>query len=169
MSNAKGERVVNSPKGDLDQPNSNASSALGVLNDAKYLNLETFRQYGEGVRTPVWFAAGPKNFSGSGVSKFYVYTTADSGKAKRIRRSGALRTAACDIRGKLTGPWTDAVAAVVTGKEFELGMRFLDRKYFPWKQLLNLSAMLFRRRERTMLAIRPILTETSADRIAVGR
>jgi PPOX class probable F420-dependent enzyme len=119
------------------------------FDDERYLSLETYRANGTAVRTPVWFAAGP----GSDIAKLYVYTTADSGKVKRLRRNGIVRIAACDMRGKITGPWIDAFAELVTGAESETGMRLLDRKYFPWKQLLNLGALL-RHRERVVFAIR---------------
>jgi PPOX class probable F420-dependent enzyme len=134
---------------------------LGVFDTERYLNLETYRRDGIGVRTPVWFAAGPKGFPGFGVAKLYVYTTADAGKVKRVRRDGVVRIAPCDMRGNVTGPWVNATAEPVTGAEFELGMRLLDRKYFPWKQFLNLSARLFRRRERVVLAIQPAPTDAS--------
>jgi hypothetical protein len=111
----------------------------------KYLSLETYRRNGVGVRTPVWFAEA---------DKIYVYSTADSGKAKRIRRNSAARIAPCDARGNVTGDWIDVVAEFVSGAEYAMAMRLLDRKYFPWKQLLNFSAMLFRRRERVVIAIR---------------
>ena len=154
---------MNSPKRESDQQPSDAFRALSALHDAKYLNLESYRLSGAGIRTPVWFAAGPGDFPNSAIQKLYVYTTADSGKAKRIRRCGAIRIATCDLRGTLTGPWIDALAEVVTGEEFELGMRLLDRKYFPWKQLLNLSVMLFRRRTRIVLAIRPAQAGSHPD------
>jgi PPOX class probable F420-dependent enzyme len=165
----KGKQVVRSPKGEPDYQPSKASGELSALDYKKYLNLETYRRNGAGVRTPVWFAAGPKDDSRAGFPKFYVYTIADSGKAKRIRRSSVVRIAPCDMRGKVTGSWTNALAEVVTGEEFELGMRLLDRKYFPWKQILNLSAMLFRRRERVVLAIRPVPTDASSGDSAVGQ
>jgi PPOX class probable F420-dependent enzyme len=130
-----------------------------VFDDTRYLSLESYRVNGAGVRTPVWFAAGPKDLSGSGVPKLYIYSTADAGKVKRVRRNGVVRIAPCDVRGKITGPWIDARAELVTGTESELGMRLLDRNYFPWKQLLNLSAHLFRRRERVVLAIQPAPTD----------
>ena len=156
---------MNNPKKESGQ-SPNASDALSALHDAKYLNLESYRQGGAGVRTPVWFAAGSGDFPNSDNRKLYVYTTAHSGKAKRIRRRGSVRIAACDVRGRATAPWTEAVAEVVTGEEAELGMRLLDRKYCPWKQLLNLSAMLFRRRKRIVLAIQPVATDASAgDRL----
>jgi PPOX class probable F420-dependent enzyme len=149
---------VSTPKKDSGQQSSNASDALSALYNAKYLNLESYRRDGTGALTPVWFAAGAEDFPNSDNRKLYVYSTADSGKAKRIRRGSAIRIAACDIRGTVTGGWTDAHAEVVTGEESELGMRLLDKKYFPWKQLLNLSAMLFRRRERIVIAILPVAT-----------
>jgi hypothetical protein len=147
--------VAGSPGREFNSRSSNRSDALSVFDDERYLNLESFRRNGTGVRTPVWFASGPKDVSGPGVPKLYVYTTADSGKVKRVRRNGAVRIAPCDIRGRVTGAWINALAEPVTGAEFELGMRLLDRKYFPWKQILNLSSMLFRRRDRIVMAIQP--------------
>jgi PPOX class probable F420-dependent enzyme len=149
---------VNSPTKESGQQSSDASATLSALHDAKYLNLESYRRDGTGVLTPVWFAAGSVDFPNSDNRKLYVYTTADSGKARRIRRCRSVKIAACDVRGRVIAQWTDALAEVVTGEESELGMRLLDRKYFPWKQLLNLSAMLFRRRERIVIAILPVAT-----------
>jgi uncharacterized protein len=124
-------------------------SGLTTILDKRYLSLETFRKNGQGVRTPVWFAAGEEGDS----SKLYVYTTADSGKAKRIRRSGAVKIAPCDARGKVTGSWIDARATLVDGAEFDRGMGLLNRKYRPWKQILNLSVLLFSRHQRVVIAI----------------
>lgn len=118
----------------------------------RYLNLETYRRNGKGVRTPVWFAAAPDEAGGP---RLYVYTTADLGKAKRIRRTGLVKIAPCDARGKVTGAWTAAQAQIVGGEAFERGMRLINRKYRPWKQLLDLSARLFPRHQRVMIAIRP--------------
>jgi PPOX class probable F420-dependent enzyme len=139
-----------------------APDIVETVMNAKYLNLETYRRNGAAVRTPVWFAAAPAVAPGAAVPKFYIYSTADSGKVKRVRRNGAARFAPCDISGNVTGPWTDAVAEIVAGEEFRLGMRLLDRKYFPRKQILNLLA-LFRRRERVVLAIRPVATKRPSD------
>jgi len=133
----------------------NAMSTLAPLDGKKYLNLETYRKSGKGVRTPVWFAAASAGAAGAPDVRLYVYTTADSGKTKRIRRANGVRIAPCDARGNLTGSWIDAHAEIVTGEEFGRGMRLIDRKYFPLKQVLDLSALLFRRHERAMLVIRP--------------
>jgi hypothetical protein len=129
----------------------NPAPGLDALLGQKYLNLETYRKSGKGVRTPVWFATAP---SEAGGMQIYVYTTADSGKAKRIRRTGVVKIAPCDGRGKVTGAWLAAHARIVGGTEFDRGMQLLNRKYWPWKQLLDLSARLFPRHQRVMIVIR---------------
>jgi uncharacterized protein len=117
----------------------------------KYLNLETFRKNGQGVRTAVWFAGDPV----SGVPHtLYVYSTADSGKAKRIRNNPRVRLAPCDARGNLRGDWIEARVEIVTGDAAQHGMRLLNKKYVPWRQLLNFFSS-FSRRARAVFAIRP--------------
>jgi len=129
----------------------NASSAFASLQRHKYLNLETIRKNGQCVRTPVWFAGEPS----IGVpQELYVYSTTDSGKAKRIRNSSRVRVAPCDIRGNLRGDWIEARAEIVTGDAAQHGMRLLERKYFPWKQLLSFFSS-FSRQARVVFAIRP--------------
>jgi PPOX class probable F420-dependent enzyme len=120
----------------------------------KYLNLETFKKSGEGVKTPVWFAADPSVSLDSSEAKLYVYTIGVSGKVKRIRNNGRVRIAPCNARGGLRGEWVDARAEIVTGAEAEHGMQLLNKKYVPWKQVLDFFAS-FRQRERTVFLIRP--------------
>lgn len=129
----------------------NAVTDLAIFQHAKYLNLETFRRNGAGVRTPVWFASAS---GADGMTTLFVYATAQSGKAKRIRRSGEVRIAPCDARGRVTGAWVDAQASLVTGAEYDRGMKLLNRKYWPVKQVLDLSVLLFARHQRVMIAIR---------------
>jgi PPOX class probable F420-dependent enzyme len=121
---------------------------LAAFEGKRYLSLESYRKNGSGVRTPLWFAAGAPD-------ALYAYTLANSGKAKRIRRTNAVKIAPCDARGNTAGPWIDARAEIVSGAEFDHGMRLINRKYRPWKQILDLSVLLFRRRQRIVLAIRP--------------
>jgi PPOX class probable F420-dependent enzyme len=128
-----------------------ADARFASLQRQKYLNLETFRKNGQGVRTPVWFAGEPEQ----GVpEKLYVYSTADSGKAKRIRNNPRVRVAPCDVRGKLLGEWVDPRAEIVTGAEAEHGMKLLNKKYFPWRQILGFFS-LFSRSKRVVFVIRP--------------
>jgi uncharacterized protein len=128
-----------------------ADARFASLQGRKYLNIETFRKNGQGVRTPVWFAGEPEQ---SVPEKLYVYSTADSGKAKRIRNNSHVRVAPSDMRGKLLGEWVEARAEIVTGAEAEHGMQLLNKKYFPWKQLLGFFA-LFSRQKRVVFVIRP--------------
>jgi len=120
----------------------------------KYLNLETFKKNGMGVKTPVWFAADPSSSLDSSDAKLYVYTIGVSGKVKRIRNNPRVKVAPCDMRGKVLGEWIDARADIVTGEAAARGMQLLNKKYFPWKQLLGFFAS-FSRRERTVFEIRP--------------
>ena len=128
-----------------------ADARFASLQGRKYLNIETFRKSGQGVRTPVWFAGEPDD---DAPEKVYVYSTSDSGKAKRIRNNGRVRVAPCDVRGKVLGEWIDARAEIVTGADAEHGMQLLNKKYMPWKQLLDFFSI-FSRNKRVMFAIRP--------------
>ena len=128
-----------------------ADTRFASLQGQKYINLETFRKNGQGVRTPVWFAGEPEQ----GVpEKLYAYSTVDSGKAKRIRNNPRVRVAPCDVRGKLLGEWIEARAEIVTGTEAEQGMKLLNKKYFPWRQILGFFS-LFSRHKRVVFVIRP--------------
>ena len=127
---------------------------FGAFNAHKYLNLETLKKSGEGMRTPTWFAADPSVALDSRAAKLYVYTIGDTGKVKRVRNNPRVRIAPCDMRGKVLGEWVDARAEIVTGEEAARGMRLLNKKYFPLKQLLGFFA-LFSRRERMVIALHP--------------
>ena len=120
----------------------------------KYLNIETFKKSGDGVKTPVWFAADPSVRLDASDAKLFVYTIGVSGKVKRIRNNPRVRIAPCNASGKLLGDWVEARAEIVTGAEAEKGMQLLNKKYVPWKQILDFFAS-FRRRERTVFTIRP--------------
>ncbi len=95
----------------------------------KYINLETFRKNGQGVKTPVWFAEG------DGV--FYFYTVAESYKVKRIRNNPKVRIAPCDMRGNLKGEWVDASARELQGTEAKRADDLLNRKYGLVKRIIN--------------------------------
>lgn len=127
---------------------------LGAFAGQKYLNLETFKKSGQGVKTPVWFAAEPALALDSNEAKLYVYTIGVSGKVKRIRNNPQVRIAPCDIRGNVKGEWVPARVEILTGREADYGMQLLNKKYLPWKHMLDFFAM-FRKRERTVFAIRP--------------
>src|SRR5260221_1636589 len=102
-----------------------ADARFASLQGHKYVNLETFRKNGQGVRTPVWFAGEPEQ---GAPEKLYVYSTADSGKAKRIRNNSRVRVAPCDVSGKLLGEWVDAREEIITGEAESHSMRLLSQK-----------------------------------------
>jgi PPOX class probable F420-dependent enzyme len=129
-------------------------SGFGEFAGKKYLNLESYRKSGAAVRTPVWFAADLSSHLDSPDAKLYIYTTGDSGKVKRIRNNDRVKIAPCNARGDLQGEWVEARAEIVTGNEAAHGMSLLNKKYMPWKQLLNFFAM-FRPRDRVVFLIRP--------------
>ncbi len=126
----------------------------------KYLNFETFKKSGEGVKTPVWFAAEPSASLDSSGAKLYVYTIGVSGKVKRVRNNPRVKIAPCDMRGEVLGEWVEARAEIVTGEEAAHGTQLLNKKYFPWKQLLGFFAS-FSRRERIVFVIRPASTQAT--------
>jgi uncharacterized protein len=129
---------------------SGAANAFAALDGQKYLSLETFRKNGVGVRTPIWFAAEKE----SAAAVLYIYTIGETGKVERIRNNPRVRIAPCDMRGNVTGEFVEARAEILSGDAAAHGVELLNRKYFPWKQLLAFFAM-FSRRERVVMALRP--------------
>src|SRR5256885_12618879 len=111
----------------------------------KYLNLESFKQDGTPVQSPVWFAED------QGV--LYVYTLANAGKVKRIRRNPHIRLAPCTMRGTVTGPWVDAEATIVDATTAAHGHALLRHKYGWLKGVGDLGSCLLHR-ERVVIAIR---------------
>ena len=87
----------------------------------KYLNLESVKRDGTPVQTPVWFAEE------HGV--LYVYTLANAGKVKRIRRNPRIRLAPCTMRGTAIGPWVEAEATIVDATTAAHGHALLRHKY----------------------------------------
>jgi PPOX class probable F420-dependent enzyme len=121
----------------------------------KYLNLETFKKNGDGVKTPVWFAVEPSASLDSNGAKLYLYTIGVSGKVKRMRNNPRVRIAPCDVRGKVLGDWIEARTEFLTGEDADHAVRLLNKKYFPWKQILSFFAW-FSTRERIVFVLRPV-------------
>lgn len=98
----------------------------------QYINVETFRKSGEGVRTPVWFVQ-----EGNAV---YVHTIADSGKAKRIRRNPQVNIAPCKMDGTVVGDWVPASARELLDEKTNQKVdKLLDKKYGLMKKLFGFS------------------------------
>jgi PPOX class probable F420-dependent enzyme len=86
-----------------------------------YLNLETFKRSGQGVKTPVWFVHEG--------STLYVRTGAESGKVKRVRNNGRVRVVPSDAQGAPLGEWVDGKARLVEAEEAAHVNRLATRKY----------------------------------------
>ncbi len=111
-----------------------------------YLNLETFRKNGSGVKTPVWFVEE------DGV--LFVRTDAASGKVKRIRNHQRVHIAPCKMDGALLGGWMEASARQVSGQEIDRKVdRLLGKKYGLMKSLFSLAAFI-QGRKNTILEIK---------------
>jgi PPOX class probable F420-dependent enzyme len=92
------------------------------LAGARYVSFATFKKNGDAVATPVWFAEN--------AGRYYFFSAGDAGKVKRLRNSDRARVAACDIRGKVLGPWLPARARVITDSAaIAAGARALRAKY----------------------------------------
>jgi len=97
------------------------------------------------VQTPVWFAEE------QGV--LYVYTLANAGKVKRIRRHPRIRIAPRTMRGTVIGLWVEAEASIVDATTAAHGHALLRHKYGWMKGMGDLCSRLLHR-ERAVIAIR---------------
>jgi PPOX class probable F420-dependent enzyme len=98
------------------------NNKLTAFAKQKYLNLETFRRSGVGVRTPVWFVQDD--------DVLFVRTIADSGKVKRIRNNSLVNIAPCKMDGALLCDWVQAEAREVLDQEIDRKVdRLLGKKY----------------------------------------
>ncbi len=98
---------------------------LNKLADATFIALETFRENGEGVTTPVW-AAGEDG-------KLYVWTEKDSWKVKRIRNNGHVRISESDGRGNPKGDWMEAQARIIDSEESKKLTKALFRSKYGFQ------------------------------------
>ena len=119
---------------------------VGPFHQQKYLNLETFRKSGVGVKTPVCFVQEGETL--------FVRTVANSGKVKRIRNKAHVNIAPCKADGTLLGEWIPALAREhedeETGRKVN---RLLDKKYGLVKKMFGLLSALQGRKD-TVLEIK---------------
>jgi len=110
----------------------------------KYLNFETFRKNGQGVRTPLWFV----EMNGL----LYVRTPDDAGKIKRIRNNPRARVVPSTATGRPKGDWLEAKARFAEPAEAASANKLLNKKYGWMKRLIDLGTWL-RRRGHVVIAI----------------
>jgi PPOX class probable F420-dependent enzyme len=95
------------------------------LASERYINLETFKRDGNGVKTPVWTA--PLD------GKLVVMSAGDAFKVKRLRRDPRARVAACDIRGNVRGPWLEATGRILEGADDVRRAHAALRAKYTWQ------------------------------------
>jgi len=107
---------------------------LDQFADQPYLNLETFRRNGEGMKTPVWFVQDGE--------KLYIRTIADSGKVKRIRNNPRINVSPCKMDGELIGSWCTARGGEIRDNPDieETIDRLVDLKYGEIKREMTRKA-----------------------------
>ena len=120
---------------------------LDQFQKGQYMNVETFRKSGEGVRTPVWFV----ELNG----ELCFTTEADSAKVKRLRRNPAARVAPCNVRGDLKGDWHSCTVRFLDNVEQAAVVKIYDRKYGLMKKFFDLMGR-SRKTERVFIALKLI-------------
>ena len=98
---------------------------MSHLAGEKYINLETYRKNGQGVRTPVWFV----EMINGDVIVLYVRTSDDTGKYKRVRNNSSVQIAPCDMRGSVKGNWVKGEARIADEEEKIKVFKMLEKKY----------------------------------------
>jgi PPOX class probable F420-dependent enzyme len=121
-------------------------TALEQLGSEKYALLTTFRKDGRAVSTPLWVVP-----DGTGLG---FWTVANSGKIKRIRNSGRVTVAACDMRGNPTGGETvEATARIGDKADFDRVAATLKKKYGLMGRLTVLGSRLRRGADGTVVVL----------------
>jgi hypothetical protein len=105
-----------------------SAGRLEELTNHKYINLETYRKNGQPVRTPVWFMIDN--------NLVYVVTSADTGKAKRLRNNPAVRIVPSGYNGEPKGEWINGKARFADGPEAEHAIQLRKKKYGLQAKLL---------------------------------
>jgi PPOX class probable F420-dependent enzyme len=121
---------------------------LEIFQNEQYMNIETFRKSGEGVRTPVWFVEHN--------GELCFTTEAGSAKVKRLRRNPNARVAPCNVRGDPKGEWQPCTGRFLDNAEQKPVIKLYDRKYGLMKKFFDLMGR-SRKQERVFIALK--LTE----------
>jgi PPOX class probable F420-dependent enzyme len=124
--------------------------ANATLPNSRYIALTTYRRDGRPVTTPVWSAplAG----------KLYVVTAESTGKARRLRATGRVRFAACNMSGRrILGDWEEGTGRIVQDEARRREALAALRRKYGWQ--LSLAALINRvrgvDRDRVVLELTP--------------
>lgn len=95
---------------------------LQQFSDQRYINLETYRKDGTGVKTPVWFVIDDNKI-------IYVITRESTGKVKRLGNNSQVKIVPCSFKGEPSGQWVAGNATLVTGDDAENAVKLRKKKY----------------------------------------
>ncbi|MFJ7147353.1 PPOX class F420-dependent oxidoreductase [Streptomyces sp. NPDC100445] len=115
---------------------------LDRLGSGKYLLMTSYRKNGTPVATPVWVVRDGDTLG--------VWTAADSGKVKRIRRRSDILAGPCDVRGNPTGDQLPATAEIADPQATDRYRGLIARKYGVLGRLTLLGSRLRRGRDGTV-------------------
>jgi len=99
------------------------------LADERFVNLETFKKDGSGVKTPVWVAGLD--------GKLVVVTDGTSFKVKRIRNNPRVRLAPYGRQGEVHGAWVDGEAHVIEDAAHASRADGVLTKKYGWQMWLH--------------------------------
>lgn len=116
------------------------------LQGYRFLNLTTFRKNGVPVVTTVLFALAN--------DRIYVWTTKDSGKAKRIRNNPTVQIAPSTRLGQPRGPITAATARILPATE-QMEAQTVTARQFGWLKTFFGLIWRLQRREQVYIEILP--------------
>ncbi len=117
---------------------------LSAFDKQQYMNVETYRKSGAGVRTPVWFVEHD--------GELCFTTEAASGKVKRLRSNPRVMVAPCRVNGELLGDWHPTDARFMMAEETVLVKKVYSRKYGLMKLFFDFMGI-FRRVDRVFIAL----------------
>ena len=107
------------------------NAALQQFENQAYMNLETYRKNGEGVKTPLWFVQDG--------SVLYVRTGEDSWKVKRLRSNPRASIVPSSSTGEPRGNWMAATAVLVENDALAQQVnKLFNNKYGMQKRLFDL-------------------------------
>lgn len=98
-----------------------SSDNLAMLQQHKYINLETYKKNGQAVRTPVWFMISD--------GLIFVMTTENRGKVKRIKNNQTVKIMPCGMRGESKGDWINGKARFADESETQNAIKLRHKKY----------------------------------------
>jgi PPOX class probable F420-dependent enzyme len=121
-------------------------NTLEQFKHQQYLNFETFRRTGEGLKTPVWFTQEG--------DILFVRTVDGSGKVKRVHNNARVNIAPCKVDGALLGEWMPAHALHVKDPGIDKKVADMIRKKYGLMAFVLAISSILRRNAYAILEIK---------------